>query len=146
MRHVDDRSTRKERPCGRWASVRCSVHFPLLQLIDSRKAMIIIGLDELSNPAVFKLDPAGFYVGFKATSSGNKQTEATNYLEKAFKKESSDQMKALESGTQGTVEMAITTLSTVLATDLKANEIELAVVSRENPKFTRVRLCLSALT
>jgi len=101
-------------------------------------SMIIIGLDELSNPAVFKLDPAGFYVGFKATSSGNKQTEATNYLEKAFKKESSDQMKALESGTQGTVEMAITTLSTVLATDLKANEIELAVVSRENPKFTRL--------
>lgn len=106
-------------------------------------AMILIGLDELSNPAVFKLDPAGFYVGFKATSSGSKQTEATNYLEKAFKKETSDQMKALESGTQGTIEMAITTLSTVLATDLKANEIELAVVSRDNPKFTRV--CPSSL-
>jgi len=102
-------------------------------------SMILIGLDENSAPALFKLDPAGFYVGFKATSSGTKQTEATNYLEKVYKKgDDSDQLKALESGVEGTVELAISTLATVLATDLKASEIEIGVVSKMNPKFTRL--------
>jgi len=103
-------------------------------------SMMLIGLDENTNPAVFKLDPAGFYVGFKATASGTKQTEAINYLEKVFKKteDSSDQLKRLESGLDGVVELALTTLSTVLATDLKSTEVEIAVVSKENPKFTQL--------
>jgi 20S proteasome subunit alpha 1 len=42
--------------------------------------MILIGVDAERGPQIFKLDPAGYFVGFKATSSGQKQTEANNFV------------------------------------------------------------------
>lgn len=42
--------------------------------------MILIGPDDERGPQIFKLDPAGYFVGFKATASGQKQTEATNFV------------------------------------------------------------------
>lgn len=52
----------------------------------SPKAMILIGIDADFGPQVFKLDPAGYFVGFHATSAGQKQQEAMNFLEKKWKK------------------------------------------------------------
>lgn len=49
-------------------------------------AMILIGIDEELGPQCFKLDPAGYYVGFHATAAGQKQQEAMNHLEKKWKK------------------------------------------------------------
>jgi 20S proteasome subunit alpha 1 len=43
------------------------------------------------------------------------------------------------------VQLAITTLSTVLATDFKSTEIEIGVVSLANPRFTKVECILSAI-
>lgn len=37
-------------------------------------------------PQCFKLDPAGYFVGFHATAAGQKQQEAMNHLEKKWKK------------------------------------------------------------
>ena len=54
---------------------------------DDFPAMILVGIDSERGPQVFKLDPAGYYVGFKATASGTKQQEAMNHLEKTFKKD-----------------------------------------------------------
>ena len=48
--------------------------------------MTLIGHDSELGPQVYKVDPAGYYVGFKATASGQKQTEAMNFLEKKWKK------------------------------------------------------------
>jgi len=48
--------------------------------------MILIGIDLEFGPQVFKLDPAGYFVGFHATASGQKQQEAMNHLEKKWKK------------------------------------------------------------
>jgi 20S proteasome subunit alpha 1 len=50
-------------------------------------ALILIGIDEERGPQIFKLDPAGYYVGFRATATGQKQQESMNHLEKLFKKE-----------------------------------------------------------
>jgi 20S proteasome subunit alpha 1 len=48
--------------------------------------MILTGIDPEFGPQCFKLDPAGYFVGFHATAAGQKQQEAMNYLEKKWKK------------------------------------------------------------
>ncbi|GAA5994350.1 proteasome core particle subunit alpha 1 [Rhodotorula paludigena] len=84
-------------------------------------SMIIVGIDPELGPQVFKLDPAGYYVGFHATAAGQKQQEATNVLEKAYK-------KGFQFATRDdVVEYALKTLGQVLATDLKAGEVEVGV-------------------
>ena len=49
-------------------------------------AMVLIGVDPEIGPQCFKLDPAGYFVGFHATATGQKQQEAMNNLEKKWKK------------------------------------------------------------
>ncbi|POW13166.1 hypothetical protein PSTT_03938 [Puccinia striiformis] len=91
-----------------------------------------IGIDTERGPQCFKIDPAGYFVGYKATAAGTKQSEAANHLEKQFKKEGPN---AVNLKGNGTIELAITTLNTVLATDFKATEIELGIVTTDNPEF-----------
>lgn len=90
--------------------------------------MILIAIDSENGPQVYKTDPAGYYCGYKATSVGVKQTEANNYLEKKIRKNPSWSYNE-------TVEVAITALSNVLAADFKATEIEIAVVTTDDPHF-----------
>lgn len=47
--------------------------------------MIFIGDDDVG-PRCFKVDPAGNWMGYHATASGQKQQEAMNHLEKRWKK------------------------------------------------------------
>lgn len=81
--------------------------------------------DEGRGPQIFKCDPAGYYTGVKAVSTGPKQQEATTYLEKKFKK-----MEYVDGDWQKTVEFAITSLSSVLGTDLRKNDIEVGVATQ----------------
>eukprot|EP00013_Stygamoeba_regulata_P023120 CAMPEP_0177650388 /NCGR_PEP_ID=MMETSP0447-20121125/11915_1 /TAXON_ID=0 /ORGANISM="Stygamoeba regulata, Strain BSH-02190019" /LENGTH=246 /DNA_ID=CAMNT_0019153253 /DNA_START=39 /DNA_END=779 /DNA_ORIENTATION=+ len=90
--------------------------------------MIIIGFDEEEGPQLFKVDTAGSYMGYKAVSAGAKEQEAVNFLEKKLKNE-----PVLDF--DGTVQMAINTLQTVLSQDFKAADIEVAVVTKANPAF-----------
>lgn len=91
-------------------------------------AMILIAFDDDLGPCVYKTDPAGYYCGFRAISVGVKQTEANSYLEKKLKKKS-------EYETDEAIQLAISCLSTVLALDFKSSEIEIGVVTRDNPEF-----------
>jgi 20S proteasome subunit alpha 1 len=83
----------------------------------------LISLDEELGPQLFKTDPAGYYVGYKGTSAGPKQQEAVNHLEKKLRNKD-----CAEGSWQDVVELAITTLSTVLSMDFKKGEIEIGIV------------------
>ncbi|ORZ08664.1 nucleophile aminohydrolase [Absidia repens] len=91
-------------------------------------SMILIGHDDEWGPQLYKCDPAGYYVGYKATAAGAKQQEALNHLEKKLKKNP-------ELNMEDTIELAITTLSTVLAVDFKPTEIEVGMVTKDNTDF-----------
>ena len=125
--------------------------------------MILIGIDPEFGPQIFKLDPAGYFVGFHATSAGQKQQEAMNHLEKKWKKLDSgggadDAAKAGKTLSRSEVievrygsgllpdeahktckQMAIEAISTVHATDFKPGEVEIGIVSdaEDEPLKTR---------
>jgi 20S proteasome subunit alpha 1 len=93
--------------------------------------MILLAYDDENGVQVYKADPAGYYCGYRATSAGVKQTEANSYLEKKFKKRqdyTGDEV----------IQLAISALSTVLSADFKPSEIEVGVVSRDNPKYRKL--------
>ncbi|TDL29011.1 N-terminal nucleophile aminohydrolase [Rickenella mellea] len=98
-------------------------------------SMILIGIDPEIGPQCYKLDPAGYYVGFHATAAGQKQQEAMNHLEKKWKKlnggaGADDAALAGKSLPRNEViEMAIEAMTTVHSQDFKANEIEIGIVS-----------------
>jgi len=91
-------------------------------------SMILIAFDDELGACIYKTDPAGYYSAFKACSVGAKQTEANSFLEKKFKKKE-------DYSHDETVQVAINCLSTILSADFKPTEIEVAVVSKANPKF-----------
>jgi len=86
-------------------------------------ATSLISLDEELGPQLFKCDPAGYYIGYKGTAAGPKQQEALNQLEKKLKNKD-----YAEGDWKDVVELAITTLSTVLSMDFKKTEIEIGIV------------------
>nr|OQO28153.1 putative proteasome subunit alpha type-1 [Rachicladosporium sp. CCFEE 5018] len=86
-------------------------------------AATLVSLDSEYGPQLFKCDPAGYYVGYKATASGPKAQEALNFLEKKLKNKD-----CAEGDWEEVVELGIATLSTVLSVDFKKGEIEIGIV------------------
>jgi len=107
-------------------------------------SMILVGIDPELGPQCFRLDPAGYYVGFHASAAGQKQQEAMNHLEKKWKKLDNG-AGADDANVAGkklpraeVIEMAIEAMSTVYSQDFKADEIEIGIVSdcdEEDPKI-----------
>ncbi|KAI0250515.1 20S proteasome subunit [Lactifluus subvellereus] len=108
-------------------------------------SMILIGTDFELGPQIFKLDPAGYFVGFHATAAGQKQQEAMNHLEKKWKKLNNgrgadDPFAAGKTLNRAEViELAIEALSTVHATDFKADEVEIGIVSTSEEEDEKTR-------
>ncbi|KAI5296135.1 Proteasome subunit YC7alpha/Y8 (protease yscE subunit 7) [Ascosphaera acerosa] len=86
-------------------------------------ATTLISLDSEFGPQLFKCDPAGYFVGYKATAAGPKQQDIMNHLEKKLKTRD-----FAEGGWEEIVELAITTISTVLSVDFKKTELEIGIV------------------
>jgi len=108
-------------------------------------SMILIGIDPEFGPQCFKLDPAGYFVGFHATAAGQKQQEAMNHLEKKWKKldggKGADNPKSAGAtlNRAEVIEMAIEAMSTVHATDYKPGEIEIGIVSIGEEEGTKIK-------
>ena len=84
--------------------------------------MIMIGIDDEGEnklPQLFRCDPAGYYVGYKATSAGQKEQEANNWLEKRYKTDANPALSY-----DDTVQLALACLQNVLGSDLKADDVE----------------------
>jgi len=92
-----------------------------------------ISIDDEKGPQLYKVDPSGHYIGYKALRRGREEQEATNALEKVFKKKKDSELTRKE-----TIEEAINTLQTVLGQDFKSGDVEVGVVSKDNAKFTRL--------
>jgi 20S proteasome subunit alpha 1 len=90
--------------------------------------LIFIAYDDETGPQVFKSDPAGIFMGYKAISSGNKDQDAINFLEKKLKSKPKYNLEEA-------VQTAINSLQQVLSIDFKSNELEVGIVSKDNPKF-----------
>ncbi|KAI9800685.1 MAG: hypothetical protein M1825_004007 [Sarcosagium campestre] len=86
-------------------------------------ATTLVSVDSEFGPQLYKCDPAGYYVGYKATASGPKQQEALNHMEKKLKNK-----EYAPGGWQEVVELGISTLSTVLSVDFKKGELEVGIV------------------
>lgn len=86
-------------------------------------ATTLISYDDEVGPQLYKCDPAGYYVGYKATASGPKQQEAFNHLEKKLKNKD-----CAPGSWEEVVELGISTLSTVLSVDFKKSELEIGIV------------------
>jgi len=92
--------------------------------------MLLVGCDEEKGSQVFKVDPAGHFLPYKAVATGKSEAEAMNYLEKKV-----ESLGDLDE--DGTIEMGITTMQYVLSTDFKSSEIEVGVV-KAGGKFRKL--------
>jgi len=84
--------------------------------------MILIGADDEKGAQVYKVDPAGHFLPYKAVSTGKYEPEAMNFLEKRVA-----ELELLDEN--ATIEMAISAMQHVLSSDFKGSEIEIGVVS-----------------
>lgn len=87
---------------------------------------IIIGIDEEVGPQLYKVDPAGYFVGYTATCAGVKDQEATNWLEKKHRAQEGG-LVALSY--DDAVQASISALQHVLGEDLKASDLEVGVAT-----------------
>lgn len=94
-------------------------------------SLIICGMDlegEAKLPKLFRCDPAGYYAGYKATSSGNKEQEANNYLEKKLKADPNANLSY-----DDTVQTALGCLQNIVGADLKASDVEVRPAKAPRP-------------
>lgn len=102
-------------------------------------SMMLVAFDDETGPAVYKTDPSGYYCSYKAVAAGAKATDANAYLEKKLKKRA-------DLSADDAVQLAISCLSQVLSVDFKSSEIEVGIVSKDNPNFQSVSIfCFNSM-
>ena len=100
----------------------CQVHTQEASNRAMACVMLLIGVDDEKGAQVYKVDPAGHYLPYKAVATGKSEQEAMNFLEKRVA-----DLATLDEN--ATIEMAIMSMQYVLSTDFKGSEIEVGVVT-----------------
>jgi 20S proteasome subunit alpha 1 len=85
--------------------------------------IMLIGADDEKHAQIYKIDPAGSYMPYKAVAMGKSEQDAMNFLEKRVSEFS------LLKNESDIVECAITAMQHILSTDFKSSEIEVGVIS-----------------
>jgi 20S proteasome subunit alpha 1 len=93
--------------------------------------LTFFGYDNQLGPLLYKVDPSGYYLGYFACSSGVKEQEANNCLEKAFKEKNGFSNLSKEE----TIRLAIESLQNTLGQDFKKNDLEVALVDKDTKEF-----------
>jgi 20S proteasome subunit alpha 1 len=86
---------------------------------------MLFGIDEEKGPQLFKVDPAGYYVGYKATAAGEKEQSATNQLEREFKKKSNFNR-------DDTLKTAVKALQNTLSMEFRSTDIEIGIATKDD--------------
>lgn len=108
---------------------------------------LFCAMDDEDGPQLFKCDPAGHYLGYKACAAGAKEQEANNFLEKRMRT-AEEKAKEAAAGTTSAaaggmemskaIETAIIALQTVVGSDLKPTDLEVGVVTRSEPRWRQL--------
>eukprot|EP00331_Platyophrya_macrostoma_P022005 CAMPEP_0176440124 /NCGR_PEP_ID=MMETSP0127-20121128/20375_1 /TAXON_ID=938130 /ORGANISM="Platyophrya macrostoma, Strain WH" /LENGTH=249 /DNA_ID=CAMNT_0017824571 /DNA_START=30 /DNA_END=782 /DNA_ORIENTATION=- len=96
---------------------------------------MLVSIDDERGSQIYKIDPSGHFLGYKACTAGIKEVEASNYLAKQFKKK--EDLHTTYSDNE-TIQLAIGTLQNVLSTDFKSTDIEVGIISRREKKFRKL--------
>ena len=94
--------------------------------------LMFVGIDEERGPCLYKNDPAGYYVGYKATSARRRNRRLSTFLEKKVK---GRRPRGNEFDVRPPCRTAVACLQTVLGEDLKARELEVGIVTNDDRKF-----------
>ena len=86
---------------------------------------MLFGIDDEKGPQLFKVDPAGYYVGYKATAAGEKEQSATNQLEREFKKKSNFNKDE-------TLKIAVKALQNTLSMEFRSTDIEIGIATKDD--------------
>ena len=89
---------------------------------------IIFSIDDEKGPQVFKVDPAGYYVGYKATAAGEKEQGATNQLGREIKIK-----KNIGLNRDETMKVAVKAMQNTLSMEFRSSDIEIGIVTTQDP-------------
>ena len=87
---------------------------------------ILFSIDDEKGPQIFKVDPAGHYMGYKATAAGEKEQGATNQLEREIKKKG-------ELSRDEAMRVAVKALQNTLSMEFRNTDVEIGIVTCDDP-------------
>ena len=96
--------------------------------------MMLFSYDNLYGPLLYKLDPAGHYLGYHAVTSGVKEQDAIGHLEKEWKNKGS--FSRLNN--DDTIRLAIECLQKTIGQDFKPTDIEVGYVDKTSKTFKKL--------
>lgn len=96
--------------------------------------LMLFSVDSERGALLYKVDPAGHFMGYFAVSSGVKEQEATNYLEKEYRNRGGFANLSEEE----TIRVAIESLQNTMGLDFKPTDIEVAVVNNVTRTFKKL--------